>query len=162
MRTPNGRYLFDKQIAEAIQAYLQAIWVKTELRVFDWPTYVAGLLKPIAESELEVFLLGWGPLTLDPDMALVGQFTCGVNPPNGLGSAFYCQAEYDKLMDASRKEQDPKKRAEIFQQGTKMIWDDSPWLWLHAEKFVLAYSAKIKGLVVTPTEKFYPTYITMN
>jgi peptide/nickel transport system substrate-binding protein len=42
-----------------------------------------------------------------------------------------------------------------------MVWEDCPWIWLHVEKFVLAYSSKIKNLVVTPTEKFYPTYITM-
>lgn len=161
MRTPNGRYLFDKQVSEAIQAYLQAIGVKVELRTYDWPTYVAGLLKPIEESELEVFLLGWGPLTLDADMGLYGQFTCEVNPPKGLGSAFYCNPEYDKVMKASRQEQDPQKRLALLKQASEIVWADSPWMWLHVEKFVLAYSSKIKGMVVTPTEKFYPHYITM-
>jgi peptide/nickel transport system substrate-binding protein len=161
MRTPNGRYLFDKQVSETVQAFLQAIGVKVELRTYDWPTYVAGLLKPIEESELEVFLLGWGPLFLDADMALYGQFTCAVNPPNGLGSAFYCNAEYDKLMLASRKEMDPKKREALLFKASDMVWEDCPWIWLHVEKFVLAYKNNIKGMVVTPTEKFYPTYITM-
>jgi len=161
MRTPNGRYLFDQQVSEAVQAYLQAIGVKVELRTYDWPTYVAGLLKPIEETELEVFLLGWGPLTLDADMALYGQFTCEVNPPKGLGSAFYCNPEYDKIMIASREAQDPQKRLALLKQASEMVWADSPWMWLHVEKFVIAYSSKIKGMVVTPTEKFYPQYITM-
>jgi peptide/nickel transport system substrate-binding protein len=142
MRTPQGRYLFDRQVSEAIQAYLQAIGVKAELRTFDWPTYVAGLLKPLEESELEVFLLGWGPLILDADMGLYGQFTCEVNPP-------------------SREEQDPQKRLALLKQASEIVWDDAPWIWLHVEKFVIAYSSKIKGMVVTPTEKFYPQYITM-
>ncbi len=161
MRTPNGRYLFDKQVSEAVQAYLQAIGVKVELRTYDWPTYVAGLLKPIEETELEVFLLGWGPLILDADMGLYGQFTCEVNPPNGLGSAFYCNEEYDNVMKASREAQDPQKRLELLKQASEIVWADSPWMWLHVEKFVIAYSSKIKGMVVTPTEKFYPQYITM-
>ena len=161
MRTPNGRYLFDKQVSEAVQAYLQAIGVKVELRTYDWPTYIAGLLKPIEETELEVFLLGWGPLILDADMGLYGQFTCEVNPPKGLGSAFYCNPEYDKVMKASREEQDPQKRLALLKQASEIVWADSPWMWLHVEKFVIAYSSKIKGMVVTPTEKFYPHYITM-
>jgi ABC-type transport system substrate-binding protein len=161
MRTPNGRYLFDKQVSEAVQAYLQAIGVKAELRTYDWPTYVAGLLKPIEETELEIFLLGWGPLILDADMGLYGQFTCEVNPPNGLGSSFYCNAEYDSVMKASRQEQDPQKRLALLKKASEIVWADSPWLWLHVEKFVIAYSSKIKGMVVTPTEKFYPHYITM-
>jgi peptide/nickel transport system substrate-binding protein len=161
MRTPQGRYLFDKQVSEAIQAYFQAIGVKAELRTYDWPTYVAGLLKPLKETELEVFLLGWGPLILDADMGLYGQFTCEVNPPKGLGAAFYCNPEYDKIMKASREEQDPQKRLALLKQASQIVWDDAPWLWLHVEKFVIAYSSKIKGMVVTPTEKFYPQYITM-
>jgi ABC-type transport system substrate-binding protein len=161
MRTPQGRYLFDRQISEAVQAYLQAIGVKVELRTYDWPTYVAGLLKPIDESELEVFLLGWGPLILDADMGLYGQFTCEVNPPKGLGAAFYCKEEYDELMKTSREEQDPQMRLGILKEASEMVWDDCPWLWLHVEKFVIAYSAKIKGMVVTPTEKFYPTDVSM-
>ena len=161
MRTPQGRYLFDKQISEAVQAYLQAIGVKVELRTYDWPTYVAGLLKPIDQTELEVFLLGWGPLILDADMGLYGQFTCEVNPPKGLGAAFYCNPEYDKIMKASREEQDPQKRLALLKKASEMVWDDCPWLWLHVEKFVIAYSSKIKGMVVTPTEKFYPSDITM-
>jgi peptide/nickel transport system substrate-binding protein len=161
MRTPQGRYLFDQQVAEAVQAYLQAIGVKTELRTYDWPTYIAGLLKPLAETELEVFLLGWGPLILDADMGLYGQFTCEVNPPKGLGSAFYCNAEYDAIMKDSRREQDPQKRLALLKKASEKVWDDAPWLWLHVEKFVLAYSSTIKGMVVTPTEKFYPQYITM-
>ena len=162
MRTPNGRYLFDKQVSEAVQAYLQAIGVKVELRTYDWPTYVAGLLKPIEKSELEVFLLGWGPLFLDADMALYGQFTCEVNPPKGLGAAFYCNPAYDKIMKASRLELNAEKRKGLLIEASRIIWDDCPWIWLHVEKFVVAYSSKIKGMVVTPTEKFYPTYIEMH
>ncbi len=161
MRTPHGRYLFDKQVSEAIQAYLLAIDVKAELRTYDWPTYIAGLLKPIEETELEVFLLGWGPMVLDADMGLYGQFHTDVNPPKGLGSSFYSNPEYDKLMEASRLEQNPEKRNELLKEASEMVWDDCPWIWLHVEKFVIAYSSKIKGLVVTNTEKFYPTYVTM-
>lgn len=161
MRTPNGRYLFDKQVSETVQAYLQAIGVKVELRTYDWPTYIAGLLKPIEKSELEVFLLGWGPLILDADMGLYGQFTCEVNPPKGLGSAFYCNPAYDSIMKASREEQDREKRLALLKKASVMVWDDCPWIWLHVEKFVIAYSGKIKGMVVTPTEKFYPQYITL-
>ncbi|MCP4023672.1 MAG: ABC transporter substrate-binding protein [Desulfobacteraceae bacterium] len=161
MRTPNGRYLFDKQVAEVVQAQLQAIGVKVELRTYDWPTYVAGLLKPIEETELEVFLLGWGPLFLDADMALYGQFTSEVNPPKGLGSSFYTNAAYDEIMKESRKAQDPNKRFDLLKEASSIIWEDCPWIWLHVEKFVLAYSSNIKGMVVTPTEKFYPNHITM-
>jgi ABC-type transport system substrate-binding protein len=160
MRTPQGRYLFDTQVSEAVQAYLQAIGVKVELRTYDWPTYVAGLLKPLDQSELEVFLLGWGPMIMDADAALYGQFSSTVNPPNGLGAAFYSNPEFDKVINATRSEQDAKKRLELFKKAEDIVWDDCPWIWLHVEKFLIAYKSNLKGMVVLPTEEFYPTYVT--
>lgn len=161
MRTPQGRYLFDKQVSEAIQAYLQAIGVKVELRTYDWPTYIADLLKPLDETELEVTLLGWGPGILDADTTLYGQFHSSVSPPKGLGAAHYSNPAYDKAIEATRLEQDPKKRLALFKRASEILWDDCPWIWLHTEKFVMAYSSKIKGMVVTSIEKFYATYVTM-
>jgi len=160
MRTPQGRYLFDMQVSQAVQAYLQAIGVKVELRTYDWPTYVAGLLKPIDQSELEVFLLGWGPMVLDADLSLYGMFHSINNPPKGLGAAFYSSPEFDKAIEASRMEQDPNKRLELFKKAEEIVWEDCPWIWLHTEKFLIAYKSNLKGMEVTPKETFYPTYVT--
>lgn len=160
LRTPNGRYLFDKQIAEAVQAYLQAIGVKAELRTYDWPTYVAGLLKPIEDTELEVFLLGWGVTVLDADNQLYMQFHSTVSPPNGLGAAHYSNPEFDKVIEASRVETDPDKRLELLKKASEIVWDDCPWLWLHVEKFLLAHRSNIEGIMVKATEEFDPTYAT--
>jgi len=161
MGTPTGRYLFDKQVSEAVQAYLQAIGIKVELRAYDWPTFMSAVYKPTDQAAMDLALLGWGPIYLDSDMQYYGQFTCAVMPPKGLNSAFYCNPAYDKIMEESRMEQDVKKREALLKEAGRMIWEECPWIWLHVEKFVMAYNSKIKGLVVTPTEKFYPTYIRM-
>jgi peptide/nickel transport system substrate-binding protein len=160
LASPQGRYLFDTQVAEAVQAYLQAIGVKAELRVYDWPTFMAAVYV-VDNPQMDVSLLGWGPLIMDADMALYGQFTTSVYPPKGLGSAFYSNPEFDKVMEQSRLEQNPEKRKALLVQASKIVWEDCPWLWLHVEKFVIAYSAKIQNMPVTPTELFFPTYITM-
>ena len=130
MRTPSGRYLFGRQVSEAIQAYLQAIGVKVELRSYDWPTYVAGLLKPIEKSELELFLLGWRSSDMDADIQLWGQFHSSSSPPKGLGAAHYANPKFDKTMEASRLEQDPTKRLALRVKASKIVWNDNPWIWL--------------------------------
>ena len=158
--TSQGRYLFDKQVAEAVQAYFQAIGIKTELRVMDWATYAAGIPKPLEETDREVTLGGWGPVILDGDMTLYGQFTCSVSPPNGSGQSFYCNPKFDEIMEASRREQNPAKRKDLLARASKIVWDDCPWLFLHAERFVIGYKSKLKGIVTSPTERLYPTYVT--
>jgi ABC-type transport system substrate-binding protein len=160
LATSQGRYLFDVQVAEAVQAYLQAIGVKAELRVYEWRTYMAAVYK-VEQPEMDVALLGWAPLFMDADGALYGQFHTSVIPPKGLGSAFYSSPEFDKAIEATRIEHDPKKRIELFKKAEEIAWDDCPWIWLHVEKFLIAYSSKIQNMPVTPTEMFYPTYITM-
>jgi len=160
LASPQGRYLFDTQVAEAVQAYLQAIGVKAELRVYDWPTYMAAAYV-VDNPQMDVTLLGWGPLIMDADMGLYQQFTTSVYPPAGLGSAFYKNPEFDKIMEDSRREQNTEKRKALLVQASKIVWDECPWLWLHVEKFLIAYSSKIENMPVTPTELFFPTYITM-
>jgi len=158
--SPQGRYLFDTQVAEAVLAYIQAIGVKAELRVYDWPTYMAAVYV-VDKPEMDISLLGWGPLIMDADMALYGQLTTSVYPPKGLGSAFYSNPEFDKIMEQSRLEQNPEKRKALLVQAARIAWEDCPWLWLHVEKFLIAYNSKIGNMPVTPTELFFPTYITM-
>jgi len=162
MVTPQGRYLFDKQVAEAVQAYFQAIGINTELRVVDWPTYAAGLRKPLDKTDREIGLMGGGPLNMDGDMLLGGQLSCETVPPRGANGAFYCSEAFEKLFQASRREQDQAKRKELMVQACKVVWDDCPWLFLHIERFVIAHKSAIKGIVAMPTERFYVTYITMD
>jgi peptide/nickel transport system substrate-binding protein len=161
IRTPNGRYVFDKQVSETVLAFLHAIGVKAELRSYDWPIYMTELLKPLNESELEVFLLGWGPTVLDADLTLHGQFHSSNNPPKGLGGAFYNNQKFDKLIETARREQDYIKRLELYKRASEIVWDDCPWLWLHTERFVMAYRSTLKNLIITNTEKFFPTYTTV-
>jgi peptide/nickel transport system substrate-binding protein len=160
LRAPQGRYLFEKQISETVQVYLRAIGVQVELKTYEWPNYVARLLKPLDETKLELFLLGWGPMIRDADAALYGQFHSSMNPPKGLAPAFYSAPAFDETIEAARMEQDPQKRLALFKKASEIVWDDCPWIWLYVKRFVLAYRSHLKGLVVTGTEKFFPTYVT--
>jgi len=161
LAAPRGRYLFDAHVAEAVQAYLQAIGVKTELRVYcGWPTYMAAVNK-VEQPEMDVALLGSEPVIMDVGTALYGQFHSSVIPPKGLGFAFYSSPEFDKAIEAARIEQDPNNRLELFKKAEEIVWDDCPWIWLYTEKSVIAYNSKIHNMFATPMDMFYPTYVTM-
>jgi len=160
LRAPQSRYPFEKQVSEAVQAYLQAIGVEVELKTYEWPTYVAKLLKPLDETKLELFLLGWGPVIRDADAALYGPFHSSMNPPKGLASAFYSVPAFDEAIEAARMELNPQNRLVFFKKASEIVWEDCPWIWLYVKSFALAYRSHLKGMVVTGTEKFFPTYVT--
>jgi peptide/nickel transport system substrate-binding protein len=107
------------------------------LKTYEWPTYVARLLKPIDETKLELFLLGWGPVIRDADAALYGPFHSSMNPPKGVGSAFYSVPAFDEAIEAARMELNPQTRLVLFNKASEIVWDDCPWIWLYVKKFVL-------------------------
>jgi peptide/nickel transport system substrate-binding protein len=43
-KAPNGRYLQDKQVAEAIVGQLEKVGIKAELETIEWGTYVQGIV----------------------------------------------------------------------------------------------------------------------
>ena len=55
-RRPNGRYLQDKPVAEAITGQLAKVGIKAELETVEWSTYVQG----IVGRKYELFLLSQG------------------------------------------------------------------------------------------------------
>ena len=61
-KAPNGRYLQDKQVAEAIVGQLAKVGIKAELETTEWSTYVQG----IVGRKYELFLLSQGGVQIGP------------------------------------------------------------------------------------------------
>ncbi|MEN8245949.1 MAG: ABC transporter substrate-binding protein [Thermodesulfobacteriota bacterium] len=161
MITPNGRYTYDKQVAEAVQAYLKDIGVKTELRTYDWPTYMGITSKPLDQSEVELYLIGWGFPYYDADAYLLMYFSSFVHPPKGLNTTYYLNPKYDQAVGGARQIMDPATRLALYKQAGTMLWDDAAAIWLYVEPFSIAHKSKYKNLDIRPNERIYPTYATM-
>lgn len=158
--SPVGRYTYDKEIAETVQAYLQNIGVNAQLRTYDWPTYMSLIFKPLDKSENQLFLLGWGASYYDADFSTFMLFSSYVHPPRGLNATFYSNKEFDKLTYMARSVVDKKKRLALYDKALQILWDDAPAIWLHVEPVSIAYSAKYKGIRLLSNEKCYPQYMT--
>ena len=153
---PTGRYLQDKQVAEAIQAYLQQVGIEVELKTGDWPTFVRSVLKPLNETDFDAVLVGWGPLINDAHFTLYAQFHSSQAVPKGLGLAYYSNPEVDKLLEQALSETDPQKRKELYAQAQEIIWKDAPWLFLYTQANLLATSKALKDVFIHPNgEQFF-------
>jgi peptide/nickel transport system substrate-binding protein len=161
MISPTGRYTFDKQVAEAVQAYLNDIGLQVELRTYDWPTYMAITFKPVEQNEVQLFLMGWGTTVLDPDFLLMGALHSSAWAPKGMNTVFYKNAEVDKLFEEARISQDSNNRKELYKKASIIIWNDAPMIFLYEPKFTVAYRKNVKGIEVLPVEKFDPVYATL-
>ncbi len=142
---PTGRYLQDKQVAEAVQAYLSRIGLQIELRTMDWPSFVASITKPLDQKDYDLLLLGWGPGVADAHFTLHGQFHSLQAPPRGLAAAHYNNSEVDSLLDQAMGELNEAKRAELYKRAIEIIWRDAPWIFLYTQKWFYASTKDLKG-----------------
>ncbi|MEJ2359042.1 MAG: ABC transporter substrate-binding protein [Deinococcales bacterium] len=155
--SPTGRYVQDFPAAQAIANYIRDIGFKVDVRTMDWPTYVGTITKPQAENTTELHLLGWAPAFMDASQQMQ-QFDCTQSPPNGLATSFYCNQDVQKLLQQASSEVDVATREKLYQQASKIIWDDAPWIFLWVQRFPMAYQANLTGIGGLPNEKFYALY----
>jgi len=144
---PTGRYMMDVAITEAVQAYLAEVGIVAELVTMEWAAYLAFTRKPLAESTVEMFMLGWGCVTLDADYGLFPLFHTSQWVPAGSNRSFYSNPMVDTLLELGRVAPDPVSRKAIYARVLKVLWEDAGWLFLHYEGQINAQRTVAKGLV---------------
>ncbi|MEM0366000.1 MAG: ABC transporter substrate-binding protein [Acidilobaceae archaeon] len=149
--TPQGRYLKDREIAEAVKAYLEAVGLRVKVEVMEWAAYISRVT---TQKDFDLFLLGWSTVTLDADYGLYSLFRSGA-PFNRMQ---YSNAEVDRLLDAARAESDLAKRAQLYAEAQRLIWQDAPWIFLHYEDIIVAFKPKLVDIEIQPIERWILTY----
>ncbi len=155
--SPTGRYVQDFQAAQAISGYLKDVGIDATPTTMDWPSYVATMTKPQKDNTTQLHVLGWAPAYLDESQQMV-QFLTDQHPPAALATSFYSNPTVDKLAAQALAEPDEKKRADLYCQANKQIWDDAPWIFLWTQRFPIVYSTKVKSVGAIPNEKFAALY----
>lgn len=150
---PNGRYLKDMEIAEAIQAMLADVGIDAEIVTADWATYLDMTEVRAEESTVPMAMVGWGTVTGDADYGLYPLFHTNQWVPTGSSRSFYSNLRVDDLLDLARTTPDPDTRQVTYHEAMAMIMEDAPWLFLHAEVQLTAVRKEVQGVVVHPSER---------
>jgi ABC-type transport system substrate-binding protein len=138
--SPDNRYLYDSQTSQAVAGYLKAAGFDVELKVIgDWAAYVDALKK----GEYNLFLLGWGSSTGDPDQVLTSMFVS-----SRAGKAWnymsFKDPEIDRLIAAAGSTFDEKERRGLYADIQKKLFDAAPWLFMYRASSFTAVSDKVK------------------
>ncbi|MEM4426143.1 MAG: hypothetical protein QXV55_00920, partial [Acidilobaceae archaeon] len=70
----------------------------------------------------------------------------------------YSNTEVDKLLDNARAETDLTKRAQLYAEAQRLIWQDAPWIFLHYEDIIVASKPNLVGFEIQPIERWILTY----
>jgi len=155
--SPTGRYVQDFPAAQAIANYLADVGVVANLRTMDWPTYVGTMTQPVETNETNLHLLGWAPAYMDASQQML-QFMQSQHPPAGLATSFYTNPEVEELIARANSTVDDAQRAALYQEASRLIWDDAPWIFLWVQRFPIVHSANVTNIGGLPNEKFSAIY----
>jgi peptide/nickel transport system substrate-binding protein len=124
INTPSGRYLNDKQVAEAAAGDLAKVGVEMEVNPLEW----GAMIKLFQEKQADAWLLIQN--NLDTYQILS---TCFHSKIKGIPWLGYNNPEVDALIDKAGQELDDKTRVDTYKQASKLIVDDAPWVFLHSQ-----------------------------
>jgi peptide/nickel transport system substrate-binding protein len=149
---PTGRYPLDATVAEAVQAMLAEVGVDATLQTLEWSSYLSALRVAPDDAQQDMYMLGWGTVTLDADYGLYALLHSSQSSPAGWNVSYYGNDRVDALLSQARSNPDRAERAELYEEAIELIWDDAPWLFLHDVGTIDAYRADVTGLIHHPLE----------
>jgi ABC-type transport system substrate-binding protein len=148
---PDGRYVNDRQTAEAVVSYLKAVGVDVELQTLEWGTYVQKLLAARADKppDFNVAMITFATASMDADQGMV--IYRGDNwPPNGFNFSFYRSPEVDRFLAQGRAAFEPADRLAAYKEAQRIVMEDAPAIFLVAYQYIAAMSKKVKGAYPMP------------
>ncbi|GAO76328.1 peptide ABC transporter oligopeptide-binding protein [Meiothermus ruber H328] len=157
IHSPNGRYLQDIRVAEAVQSQLRAVGVQAQIQTLEWGAYLAASNQPRDRNEFQMAMLGWGTVTGDADYGLFGLFHSSQQAPNGFNRGFYSNPRLDRILEQARVATNPQARQQLYRTAMQIIYNDAPWAFLHSEQQVTAIRREVQGFIVHPIERLIAT-----
>jgi peptide/nickel transport system substrate-binding protein len=121
---PSGRYLQDKEIAQAVAGQLQEVGLEVDLNVLEWGVYIEKVLAHKLEG---IWLLGWGNSTFDADGTLFTQFH------GESRHSYYNNPEFDALIEEARAVMDQEQRRTLYHDALEIVNEEAPWIFMHQQ-----------------------------
>jgi peptide/nickel transport system substrate-binding protein len=140
MEATVGNFPNDKQLYEAVVAYLGEAGVKVDFQVIELSVWLKQFYSIKDQSPLFVQGLQYLPF-MDADVPL-GWYSC--SQPEG--TRRFCNDAFDAKLTASRSEMDPQKRRTELQDASAILNDEAPALFLYQLSDLWATSSKVSGL----------------
>lgn len=130
----SGRYLKDKETAEAIVAQMAAGNIRAKLTLQEAGAFFA---KARSGSCCDFYMIGWfSSPVFDADKQL--SWFASSSP-----YTYWKNAEFDRLVLQARSEKDASKRLQLYEQATQLMYDQAPAVFLFDEEVIYAVGKKL-------------------
>jgi peptide/nickel transport system substrate-binding protein len=146
----NGRSLKDREIAEALQAFLRDVGIDVTLDLFDWATTFGLMRGATLDYDLNSFT--WFTTTADADYTMYSNYVSTELPPASWNRWRYANADVDEWLKAARASLDRDERERLYGLVQDQLAIDLPAIPLYGSFEVAALSAKVTGFRAHPIQ----------
>src|SRR6266446_3681704 len=122
---PQGRYVRDKEVGEAVTGQLNKAGIKTTLRTYEFVNYLNNMV--YVHKAGPVWLIGWGHPTMDAEAIYVPLFK---SP--GLFVNWHNE-DFNGMVDEAQSQMDEKKRYAQYQKINKLWIEEVPAIPLYQQ-----------------------------
>ena len=129
-----------RDTAVILQDQLKQIGIDLTIETVEWGAFLDGT----ARGDHEMFLLGWGTVTRDPDYGMYELISTSTMGAAG-NRSFYSNPTVDKLLEEGKTELDPEKRKAIYKEIQEIIRKDIPMYMILYPTQAVATQKNIKG-----------------
>lgn len=143
--TPEGRYMLDRQLAEAVAGYLSAAGFRVQVQRWEWGAYLAALNR--ADLAADLFLLGWVPGTGEALSVLRPLFHSASRANHG----GYANSRVDALIEQAEAAADAE-RALLLGRLQEEIARDAAIIPLLQLWQTVGLGRAVEGVQIFPTE----------
>ena len=122
---PQGRYVRDKEVAEAVAGQLTKAGIKTTLRTHEFVTYLNSMV--YVHKAGPVWLIGWGHSTMDAEAIYVPLFKA----PNIFVN--WQNDDFNGMVEEAQSQMDERKRLAQYQRINKLWIEEVPAIPLYQQ-----------------------------
>jgi len=151
MVAPDGRYLNDYDLAQAVAGELRSVGVHVTLaNPTDFATYLATVYGNEATLPMDAYMMGLGDPSLTASGSL-GNFMANEQPPKGYNGTHYDSSQFASLFNQANATLNTAQRDSLYCQAQKVLYDASPALFLYQLEVPVAMDANLTGLIGLPS-----------
>jgi len=117
LNAPQGRYVRDREVGEAVAGQLTKAGIRTTLKTLEWGNYLNSMV--YVHKAGPIWMIGWGAGTYDAESIYLPLFRSGTVFSN------YHNPDFDRLVDEAQAIMDEKKRLEQYHRITRLWIEDA-------------------------------------
>ena len=125
-------------VALWLQESLNEIGVTLNVEQVEWGAY----LDATGNAEHDMFILGWGNTTGDPDETITSLYHTD-NAGNNGNRAFYSNPELDEILDNARQETDEAVREQMYIDAQEIIIQEAPSIFIRHGEYLNAHNSDV-------------------